>query len=161
MITYEEVREMFDYDPITGILSWKKTGKGRKRTVAGCLDGKGHYTIHLRPRSYQLHRIIWLWQTGEWPNGTVDHKNRIGTDNRWCNLRVANQTQQNANQTVRRTNTSGYKGVFWHKECKRYAAVIHVKGKKLWLGLHDTPEVAAAAYLEAAKKHFGEFARLK
>lgn len=109
-----------------------------------------------------MHRIIWLWKTGVWPAREIDHKNGIRTDNRWCNLRIATRLQQNANQKLyNRKNKSGIKGIFWHEECKGYAAVIHANGKKIWLGAHDSKDLAVAAYIIAAKKYFGEFARLR
>ena len=58
-----------------------------------------------------------------------------------------------------RNNTSGYKGVSFHKDTGMYRARIMVRGVSIHLGAFRRPELAHAAYCEAAKKHFGEFAR--
>jgi hypothetical protein len=90
----------------------------------------------------------------------VDHENQDGLDNRRANLRIATRSQNNANQRRRKDNTSGYKGVVWHKRERRWQAQIQVEGKCLYLGGFDDPKDAAQAYNVAAFTHFGEFARL-
>ena len=57
-------------------------------------------------------------------------------------------------------NSSGYKGVSWNKDRKRWTAHIKGAGKSRYLGLFDTKEQAAEAYNKAAKEFFGEFAWL-
>ena len=160
MITYQQARKLLTYNSKTGELRWRNPVGHQTTGSVGTPDGKGYLQVHIRPRLYRVHRLIWLWKTGEWPAEQIDHKNGIRDDNRWCNLRLANQQQQNWNQKIYgRKNKTGIKGVFWHEECKGYAAVIHAKGQKLWLGAYPTPELAAVAYRQAAKKYFGEFAR--
>jgi hypothetical protein len=101
--------------------------------------------------------------TGEWPPERleVDHKDCDPSNNRWDNLRLATASQNQANKKVSRANTSGFKGVSWHKDDKRWRAQIRMGGKKVHLGSFDTPESAHRAYSEAAMKHYGEFARAK
>jgi hypothetical protein len=93
-----------------------------------------------------------------WPQ--VDHVNGDGLDNRRSNLRSATSNQNRMNRRRHSNNTSGYKGVTWHGRSGRWRARIGVAGRKLSLGLHETPEVAARAYDAAALQHFGEFAAL-
>jgi hypothetical protein len=88
-----------------------------------------------------------------------DHINGNHLDNRRCNLRIANHTQNMRNSKIRVNNTSGYKGVY--KKRNKWAARIKVNGKNIWLGVFVTPELAYFAYCEAAKKYHGEFARIK
>jgi hypothetical protein len=57
------------------------------------------------------------------------------------------------------TNTSGYKGVYWYEDRKKWRAQIGYQGKVTNLGSFDTPEEAHAAYCEAAHRLHGEFAR--
>lgn len=90
----------------------------------------------------------------------VDHINGDGLDNRRKNLRLAT-TQQNRGNATSHSNATGYKGVSWHKQGKKYQAKIKVNNKTIYLGLHKTAEEAHAAYCEAAVKYFGEFARFE
>ena len=90
----------------------------------------------------------------------VDHINGNPTDNRLANLRACTLSQNQANRKLNSNNTSGYKGVRWHKVAKKWQARINYKGKELNLGLHSTAELAALAYNHEAEKLFGEFAKL-
>jgi hypothetical protein len=90
----------------------------------------------------------------------VDHANGDGLDNRRENLRQATGLQNHANKRGYSNNTSGFKGVTWHERLGCWRARIGVAGRKLSLGLHETPEAAARAYDAAAIHHFGEFAAL-
>lgn len=90
----------------------------------------------------------------------VDHINRNQLDCRKANLRIGQQCFNAANSPAPKNNTSGFKGVVWHKAAKKWMARIKVNYKGIYLGLFDDPVEAAIAYNEAAVKHFGEFAWL-
>jgi len=105
-----------------------------------------------------MHRAILGLRSGLVITG--DHENGNSLDNRQSNLRPANKFQQSYNRKRMANNTSGYKGVSFHKKTGKWAATITAKGKHYWLGLFDTPELAYAAYCEAAIRLHGEFARL-
>lgn len=62
------------------------------------------------------------------------------------------------NSGVRLDNSSGYRGVTYHRQSGKYRAYINVKGKQRHLGLFDTAEEAAKHYAQAAKALFGAFA---
>lgn len=89
----------------------------------------------------------------------VDHKNHNQLDNRKENLRVCNVAQNSYNCLRRSDNSSGFKGVSFHKKRNKYQAYIH-KGKYIHLGSFDNPIDAARKYNEAAKELFGEYALL-
>ncbi len=90
----------------------------------------------------------------------TDHINLNGLDNTRINLRLCTNAQNQWNKPLSAANTSGYKGVSWHKKRRRWGAQIGANSKQYWLGSFSCPIKAARAYDEAAKKHHGEFARL-
>jgi hypothetical protein len=98
--------------------------------------------------------------TGEWPKPEIDHINIDRPDTRWGNLRVASSSQNHANTPTPAANVSGFKGVGWHKGRRKWRARIKVNCKECHLGL-ATAEDAHAVYCEAARKHYGEFARFE
>lgn len=105
-----------------------------------------------------MHRYIMDAQKGQ----QIDHINGDKLDNRKENLRVANASTNKANCGLRKSNTSGYKGVSkaTGKRNKQWTAEIKVNYKRKNLGYFYTPEEAAEAYNKAAIEAFGEFAKL-
>jgi AP2-like factor (euAP2 lineage) len=64
------------------------------------------------------------------------------------------------NARPRKNSTSQYKGVYWSSYHQKWAAHIHVSGRKVYIGRYATQREAALAYNDAAEEHFGEYARL-
>ena len=160
-VTHERLRELLDYDPETGVFTWKANRiRVRPGERAGRVLPDGYIAIGVDGRRYQAHRLAWLYMTGKWPEGMIDHINLDRQDNRWENLRLATNIQNQANTALRSNNTSGFKGVSWHRLEKKWTANIRRAGKKVWLGYYDTPESAHEAYVMAASDHHGEFARV-
>ncbi len=99
--------------------------------------------------------------TKKWP-AYVDHINGNPSDNRACNLRACNQMQNLGNSKRPKHNKSGVKGVFWDKERSKWMAQIQMENRRsTYLGRFEKIEDAAACYAAAARKKFGEFARLE
>ena len=88
----------------------------------------------------------------------IDHHNGDSLDNRKENLRPCSPKQNSQNQKLRKDSTTGYKGVTKHYN--KFRAQIFVEGKKKYLGLFATAELAAHAYNAAAREYFGDFALL-
>ena len=107
-------------------------------------------------RSIRMHRFI----TNAPENMEVDHINGNGLDNRQENLRICTHKENIRNAKVRKDNTSGYKGVYWHRLAKKWQARVFFNGKHISLGYFDTKDKAANAYNQAAKQYFGDFIRL-
>lgn len=93
-------------------------------------------------------------------NMFTDHINRDSLDNRRSNLRICTYSQNRMNSKKNKNNTSGYRGVDWHKIAKKWRACIRINKKNKFLGYFNTKEQAALAYNGAAKKKFREFANL-
>jgi len=157
MLTKEQLKEVLDYSPETGVWVWKKaTRKGFTGKRAGQLS-RGYRYIRLFGRLYLEHRLAFLYMEGEIPPQQVDHINRVRADNRWDNLRHASHTENCHNMWSNR-NTSGVKGVSWDKKNSKWLAQISVNGKQMNLGRFATKEEAAAAHKSAAKVLHGSFA---
>lgn len=91
----------------------------------------------------------------------TDHKDRNGLNNQRKNLRICTRSQNGMNKTKAKANTSGFKGVFWHKRDKTWRSQIKVDGKSTHLGYFKTKEDAYKAYCEACAHYHGEFSNIK
>ncbi len=94
------------------------------------------------------------------PDGMlVDHINsNRKLDNRRENLRICTRAQNVCNTKLSKKNTSGFKGVNWHKRAKKWQAMVQKNNKNFFAGYFDDPEDAAHAYDEKARELHGEFA---
>jgi len=125
--------------------------------VAGSFDkSSGYFRVKVGSKSYLLHRVIYLMYHPDYV-GDLDHINRDKLDNRLENLRPCNRPQNVVNSHVRSDNTSGYKGVIFHKATGKYQAQTMHFGKRIHIGLFPTPEEAAQAYDKKVKEVFGDF----
>jgi hypothetical protein len=119
------------------------------------------YRWYVNEKGYAISRHIRMSRLiMGFPKGQVDHRNRNKLDNQKLNLRTCTNGQNQINQPPDKTNTSGFKGVFWHKQSKKWAAQIHHDNRHVSLGLHEDANAAARAYDEAALALHGEFAWL-
>jgi hypothetical protein len=92
------------------------------------------------------------------PKHDIDHINQIKTDNRIANLRDVTDSQNHMNTKAPSSNTSGYKGVTFHKETGKWMAHAMLNGKSSYGGLHHTKEEANEAAIRLRKTLHGEFA---
>ena len=166
LITAADVRAMFDYNRDTGVFVWRRrsdvpdTWNSRfAGCVAGWEDGKGYTILTINYVDYRAHRVAWLYETGEWPSSFLDHRNGNVHDNRLCNLRLADKSQNAINSKTRNDNTSGVKGVSWDASRDMWAAYIKVDRKKVHLGRFLKLEDAKRARQEAARIQYGAFLR--
>lgn len=165
LITLDEARSLFGYNPETGDLIWKVIRKCHggfvvPGTVAGT-NSNGYTAVGVNQRIYRAHRIAWLLQTGEWPSAgmDIDHINGNRSDNRWCNLRLATRSQNNMNRSKAKT-AHGAAGVYqrtYRSGNKKWHARVAFDGQLILLGHFDTKEDALAAREAAEVKYFGAF----
>lgn len=161
------VHELLLYDPFIGSLMWRPrprhwfksdhdwkcwNTKHAGNPAFNNADNHGYLFGRVLGEDYKAHRIIWLMQTGRWPNPQVDHKNHNRADNRWINLREATNRENGRNQTLRRSNTSGRVGVYC--ENGKWRAQISFDGRHRFLGTFPTFE-AAVAGREQAERQYG------
>ena len=131
-----------------------------KRWHCNLMNGKyysrSYQLINDRYSIISMHRFIMKPAKGVF----VDHINGDGLDNRKCNLRLCSIAENNCNRLKNKNNTSGYKGVIWHKMANKWQAYIKYQNKKIYIGLFYNIEDAAIAYNRAALKYHGNFANL-
>jgi len=153
-LTAEYVRSILDYNPQTGVFTWKVSigQRVKKGQIAGCTHASGYRDIRVDGRSYCAHRLAWLHYYGEWPKGPLDHKDRDRANNAISNLRECTRSENGQNST-RSRGSSKYRGVGWHKSRNKWRARISVNNKLLHLGHFDDELEAANAYREAKEKY--------
>lgn len=153
--TAEQVREVLDYDAETGIFTWKVRLSIRVPAVgapAGTKTKVGYLQGAIRGYRTYMHRLAWVWMTGEWPANHIDHINGDRSDNRWTNLRDVTRSVNLQNQRKAAANSST-KLLGAHPFQGRFKAEIGVNGKSRHIGCFATAEEAHAAYV-AAKREF-------
>jgi hypothetical protein len=159
-ITHARLLEILHYDSETGKFRWIEpvSRSIKPGDIAGRTDSEGYRLITIKGRAYRAHQLAWFYRTGKWCTVMIDHRDGDPSNNRWDNLRPATVSQNNANRRPNRNNKSGFKGVVRHR-IGRWCARIKKNGRRYHLGSFATPEEAHAAYVAAARKLFGEFAR--
>lgn len=175
----DRIRQLFSYDPSTGVVLWRHRPESEFTERARWLQWNSRYagnpagTKRYRPNGlptgmlvgfdggqYLVHRLIWAMVHGDIPDGlTVDHRDCDPFNNRLDNLRLASNAQQTANTRLLRKTATGIKGVLFNKSRGKFVAILRTNGKRKQAGSFSTVEEAAQAYERAAAEMFGEFAR--
>lgn len=161
MLTQIELKKVINYEPATGIFTWliDNVNKMKVGDVAGALHKHGYIIIGVFGKHYKAHRLAFLYMTGEWPTKFVDHKDTIRNNNQWNNLRESTRLENNNNANRRKDNTSGFKGVSWHKASNKFIARCWANGVRHNLGCFETAELASNKREEFAKNNHGQFYR--
>lgn len=148
------VRELLDYDALTGVFVWRvhRNNNARRGDVAGTLN-LGYVVIAVDDKLYRAHRLAWLWAHGAWPAGHIDHIDGNRANNALANLRdVSRNVNQQNRKNAKHNSTSGLLGVSWCAPSRKWRAQIGVAGARMYLGRFATKEEAHARYLEAKRE---------
>lgn len=150
----KEIRNKLLYK--NGKLFWKKSnGKTIKAgQLAGSASGRGYRYIRINGSKVPEHRVIWFYHYGVWPIAQIDHIDGNRSNNNINNLREIDQSGNNKNQSLRKDNKSGYRGVTWYKYTKKWAVKIGDKGKIYRLGYFENLTEAISMRL-TAELHYG------
>ena len=150
MIKYEELINYLNYDPLTGIFTWKIdifSGNGKKQVcngdIAGSVDKYGYLNIQINKKLYKSHRLAWLFINKEISKDLkIDHINHNKTDNKIDNLRLITQSENCKNRYLSTKNTSGCVGVSFCNLYKKWKVRISVDGNRKSLGYYAEKEEA-------------------
>jgi len=175
----EELHKFLRYDAETGAFTWRPRAvedfcarrpahrehlcrvwnENYAGKSAGKLHSRGYWALTIREKTYLAHRVAWLMQTGDQPPDQIDHVDGNRLNNRFSNLRLATNAQNNANKAKLAANTSGFKGVSFMRKSGKWRAVIRVRGQFKHLGSFSDPAEAHEAYCRAAEGAYGAFFR--
>lgn len=149
-LTVEALKALVSYDPETGRFTGRRSKKligSRHNNVSP--NGTAYVNIHVYPYGHMLaHRLAWLYMTGSWPKGCIDHINRQRDDNRFCNLRDVSLSDNQHNRVMaQKSSRTGILGV--KKDGNRWVATIKAYRVAHTLGYFKTAEEASAAYMKA------------
>jgi hypothetical protein len=159
-MTQEELRRLLEYNPESGAFVWRvRHGNSHMRpgSLAGSRRKDGYWHVRIFGKRYLSHRLAWFYVHGTWPY-RIDHRDCNRSNNAIRNLRECSTSENSMNKPVQSNNSLKTKGVVKGRY-RGYIAQIHVNKRQIVLGTFDTLEEAKRAYAEAAKVHFGEFAR--
>lgn len=107
--------------------------------IVGYIGANGYYRTKFLGKPVSVHHLIWIMHNGIIPNGMfVDHIDRDITNNKISNLRLVTPSGNSQNTKNSTRNTSGTKGVCWHKSTKKWKAYITLEGVYKHIGVFET-----------------------
>ena len=148
VIDTNRLKELLSYDESTGYFTWIKSTSNRVPVGRVCNTPNskaGYIQIRIDGTVYLSHRLVWLYIHGSMPDGQIDHIDHVKTNNLISNLRVVDNKTNSQNQSMNKANTSGYAGVYWNKEKKKWDAAIKINGKKKHIGRYTLIDDAIQA----------------
>jgi hypothetical protein len=155
----ELLRSILSYDENTGVLTWKS--KLSRKTVidseAGTVNLNGYRQIQIQGQIYMAHRVAYKIKTGI--DCLLDHRDLNRLNNAFLNLRPCSESQNNMNRSIQSNNTTGFKGVSFHKGRNQYLAYAKIDGVMFFGGWHSNAKSAAASAENLRKKIHGDFNR--
>ena len=163
MLTQAEVRDMFDYREDGNLIRRYATmgnGNYEGRVIGTRPTGtraNRYSTTKVNGQHWCVHKLIYLYHHGIVPK-QLDHINMNSSDNRIENLRIASSSQNMCNRKLFTSNTSGHKGVSWHKAQSRWFVYVDTDKTRKNIGYFDDLELAELVAIEARNLYHGVFA---
>lgn len=154
-----EIQPGLWYNKIDGT-PWSniKNGPGNKKRSylirLTCKIDSGYIMVRTGRKNWLWHRLVFQHFKGFLPE-FLDHVNNIRDDNRIENLKETNNKDNVRKCKLSLRNVSGYAGVSWKENSKKFQSQITVNGVKKYLGVFDDPKEAYKVYLEAKIKYHG------
>ena len=138
----EWMREHFAYHESGNLIRLKRIGtRGKAGLLAKPIR---HHTGYMYMKIFDVmvayHRAVFAVVHGRWPNGDIDHINRVRHDNRIDNLRECTKSQNSHNTEMNKRNVSGFRGVTWDSLGKRWRITQMFEGKRWYFGYSDSAE---------------------
>lgn len=151
--TREQAAEVLDYDPETGVFTWKvfRGNTARSGSVAGKVCKDGYLRFRLFGFTYLAHRVAWLMHAGEWPPIYIDHIDGNRANNRISNLRCADESENRQNSRIDKLPGSGFHGVYFDKRSKKWQVLVAANRRRYWLGQYADIEEAKRVRMEAKR----------
>lgn len=159
MLTQEHLKELLNYNPDTGIFTYKISRCGYRGIkigdTAGSVSTDNYRRIGIAGKKYLAHRLAWFYMYGVWPDFQIDHRDHDRSNNRINNLRDVTQSgnMQNQVKATKQNLSCGFLGVRFHDKKGKYEAQIRINGKQKHLGSFPTAQEAHSAYLLAKRLH--------
>lgn len=165
-LTHARLSGLLVYSEASGCMYWREEKwAGFKGSVllhaagqeAGCVRADGRFVIRVDGKLYLRSRLVWFWNTGEWPTKDIDHMDGNVQNDRFGNLRDVTRTINNQNKRTAAASKKScqFLGVYANPRNKTspWRALINVDGRDKYLGVFKTPELAHEAYLSAKRTH--------
>ncbi len=170
-VTYDYLLSCLDYSRDSGLMIWRvrpdnhfSTHDYARRwnsryagTVAGAPNSKGYLNLKIDNQSHRVHRLAWLYVTRERPIQFIDHIDGNKLNNRFENLRLATNSENQRNFPKSTRNTSGVKGVSWCNTRQKWGAYISCNGQRVNLGFFADIAAAIEARRKGENQYHGEF----
>lgn len=162
------LRRALDYNPETGVFTWKARPASDFCTTRGAnifrtlyeghvaftfVGQNGYRQTRINGVALLAHRVAFALMTGCWPIAQVDHINGDRADNRWANLREADQTLNSRNMAMPKRNSSGRVGIGYDRCRRKWYAQGRADNRQFNLGRFDTMDEAVAARVRFEREH--------
>ncbi|WP_064558972.1 HNH endonuclease [Buttiauxella brennerae] len=154
--TRAEILSRYYYDNDLGQLGWINGKKAGKK--AGWMRQDGYIDVSICGEKFRAHRLIYFLHHNIWPI-EIDHINGVRDDNHIENLRETTSAKNQYNIKMPARNTSGVRGVCWHKASRKWYVQYGVGNKKAYLGTFQDLELAELVANEYREKYHGEYYR--